>query len=159
MEVIILIMWCATLSNSYIVKDGVVFDKVSDFYTGRSFWKLTLVEELTGYTPELSKVDQQLSELTNHFKTVRAQLGPNSFWKKSFDNYWTEYKEIRNHLDDLNMEFQQLRALEFSHQGRGKRSLLPFVGSLTSFLFGTVSEDDLLSIKRNLGALAKNSRN
>ena len=33
---------------------------------------------------------------------------------------------------------------------RHRRALLPFVGQISSFLFGTVSESDLATIRRNI---------
>ena len=39
---------------------------------------------------------------------------------------------------------------------RPKRSLLPIVGKALSFLFGTVSESDLSTIRRNIQTLANN---
>ena len=40
------------------------------------------------------------------------------------------------------------------HNGKDKRSLLPFVGQLMSSLFGTVSENDLENINRNIDILS-----
>ena len=42
---------------------------------------------------------------------------------------------------------------------RTKRSVLPFVGNAFSFLFGTVSEDDLYTIRRNVKTLITNQKN
>ena len=41
---------------------------------------------------------------------------------------------------------------------RQRRSLLPIVGKALSFLFGTVSEDDLNSIKQGVNNLANNQK-
>ena len=43
-------------------------------------------------------------------------------------------------------------------QDREKRSLLPFTWSALSFLFGTMSDADLGSIRRNIGLLNKNQK-
>ena len=61
---------------------------------------------------------------------------------------------IRIFLDSIVETYQNFRIL----QTRSKRSLLPIVGKALSFLFGTVSEDDLQSIKSNINKLAANQK-
>ena len=54
-------------------------------------------------------------------------------------------------------KFYDIRSLYYDKpvekKFRYKRGLIPIVGKALSFLFGTVSEDDLTSIKSNLRAL------
>ena len=59
---------------------------------------------------------------------------------------------LADELKDMLNEFKILQ------KPRSKRSLLPIVGKALSFLFGTVSEDDLQSINRNINKLATNQR-
>ena len=63
-----------------------------------------------------------------------------------------EIAGIRIFLDSIVETYQNFRIL----QARSKRSLLPIVGKALSFLFGTVSEDDLQSIKSNINKLTAN---
>ena len=41
---------------------------------------------------------------------------------------------------------------------RTRRSLLPWVGSALSFMFGTLSSSDLTDIRNNIGILSKNQQ-
>ena len=78
--------------------------------------------------------------------------------KQAFHNSFVglrkEITGIRIFLDSIVERHQNFRIL----QTRSKRSLLPIVGKALSFLFGTVSEDDLQSIKSNINKLAANQR-
>ena len=47
--------------------------------------------------------------------------------------------------------FQEYKMLNGT---RHRRALLPFVGQISSFLFGTVSESDLATIRRNIVTLS-----
>ena len=48
--------------------------------------------------------------------------------------------------------------MENNNNVRKRRSLLPFIGDITSFLFGTVTGSDLNSVKRNLKLLSNNQQ-
>ena len=52
--------------------------------------------------------------------------------------------------------FQSLRNPSLTITKLNKRSILPFVGKAFSFLFGTISEDDLTSITNNIHSLSRN---
>ena len=53
--------------------------------------------------------------------------------------------------------FDDFQSLSVDNQ-RNKRSLIPIVGQFMSKLFGTVSENDLDNINRNVKALASNQK-
>ena len=57
-----------------------------------------------------------------------------------------EYTSVYNNFD----EYQTMSCK------RNERSLIPIIGQLMSTLFGTVSENDLENINRNMNALANN---
>ena len=143
-----------------VLKDSVVFNKISEIHTSRSFWKLTLVEDLENYTPKLDLVNRQLIRLFDELKTLRSKVknGGETKWANSYDRLLVDYQDLRSDFDELSNEFDELRKLEDNPNLRKKRSLLPFIGRLTSFLFGTVSESDLSTVKKNLKTLANNQQ-
>ena len=74
--------------------------------------------------------------------------------------YAETFKSLQIEADLLTDTYQSIyRTFEnykILHNGKDKRSLLPFVGQLMSSLFGTVSENDLENINRNIDILADN---
>ena len=152
-------------TTTFVIKDSVVFDKNSEIHTGRSFWKLTLVEDLETYTPRLELVNYQLEQLHNELRAIHEKIvfthtfhGGEIEWAEHYDRLLKDYKDLRSDFEELNNEFDELRKLENNNNGRKRRSLLPFIGDITSFLFGTVTESDLNSVKRNLKFLANNQQ-
>ena len=63
-----------------------------------------------------------------------------------------ELKTLRETYSGVNARLTAYHALHT----RTSRSLVPFIGQAFSFLFGTVSEDDLGAIRRNLHVLRDN---
>ena len=147
--------------SALVIKDSVVFNKISDIHTSRSFWKLTLVEDLGSYEPKVEFANKQLSILYFSLKTLHEKIrrGGKKHWIKNFDRLLVDYADLKDEFLELKNEYNELQKLEGGERElRRKRSLLPFIGSLTSFLFGTVSEDDLDSVKRNLKKLSLNQK-
>ena len=66
------------------------------------------------------------------------------------------YKERQNTKRSRDFLREELDEIHSMH--RSKRSLIPIVGKALSFLFGTLSESDIDSIRRNVGRLAAAQR-
>lgn len=64
----------------------------------------------------------------------------------------TEIINLRDSQQEILTTFRDVKSLN----QRSKRALLPIVGKAFSFLFGTVSEDDLNTIRCSINNLAVN---
>ena len=152
------LLWCFIQGLcAIVVRDSVVFNKISNIYTSQSSWKLTLVEDLESYNPNIVVANNQIHELYEGLNTVYRRIHKNvdRQWTRNFNGLLTDFKILKNDFDDLKNEYDDIRKLERSDKRlRVQRSLLPFVGSLTSLLFGTVSEMDLETVKRNLATIS-----
>jgi uncharacterized protein YpuA (DUF1002 family) len=71
--------------------------------------------------------------------------------KDEVDNVGADYDRIQSLLENV-------KYLTTDNNVRRKRSLLPFVGSALSFLFGTVSEGDLNVIRNQVNTLSRNQQ-
>ena len=159
LTVIKILLLFSPVISAVVIKDSVVFNKVSNIHTSRSFWKLTLVEDLESYEPKLSLAKGQLEELYNALATLheRIRRAGKKHWVRSFERLLVDYTDLKSEFDELRNEYNEIRKLEGGEKNRrSKRSLLPFIGSLTSFLFGSVSEEDLSAVKRSLKTLSIN---
>ena len=70
---------------------------------------------------------------------------------RTFVNLDREIIGVNQSRGALARYFQEYKLLNGTH--RSKRAILPFVGQISSFLFGTVSETDLGAIRRNIQLL------
>ena len=106
-----------------------------------------MIEKL--YDAQDQKRYQILALLKRYdFPTSRGIYEARNGQKKELD-------ALRVLADELKDIFNEFKIIQ---KPRSKRSLLPIVGKALSFLFGTVSEDDLQSINRNINKLATNQR-
>ena len=139
LRTVIGILWfLSPIIRALVIKDSVVFNKVSNIHTSRSFWKLTLVEDLESYEPKLSLANGQLEVLYDALKTLHEKIrrAGKKHWVRSFERLLVDYTDLKGEFDELKNEYSELQKLEGGEKGmRKKRSLLPFIGSLTSFFF------------------------
>ena len=148
-----------SIMEALVIRESVVFDKISTIHTSRSFWKLTLVEDLESHKPKLELANKQLMVAFAVFQSLQEQVrrSGKQRWIQSYDELLIDFKDLKREFDELRHEYNEIQKLENSGKvPRIKRSILPFIGHLTSILFGTVSEDELESVKRNLEQLSNN---
>ena len=148
-----------SIMETLVIRESVVFDKIATIHTSRSFWKLTLVEDLESHKPKLDIANKQLMVVFAVFQSLQEQVrrSGKQQWIQSYDELLIDFKDLKREFDELRQEYSEIQKLESSGKApRIKRSIMPFVGRLTSILFGTVSEDELESVNRNLKRLSNN---
>jgi hypothetical protein len=137
-----------------MIKDNVVFHKISDVTVTRSKWIVTFVIDLEPYENFIHQIKDRIDEVTRITKQVLAnyQDTRKAVFFKAFSQLTSEIKSLLETHTILKVNLQDFETL----QVRDKRSLLPFIGSAASFLFGLASEEDLESIRSGVRNLAKN---
>ena len=138
-----------------LIRDNVVFRKMNEVNTGRSRWTLAIVHDLEPY-------DRILADLANRTRLVRnvsKEVMQKHFYSWQSQGFARtiikldrEIEGVSRSRDALQDYFQEYKMLNGSR--RTKRALLPFIGQMSSFLFGTVSESDLGAIRQNIRTLA-----
>ena len=141
------------LTLSVQVRENIVFRKISEVTTSRSRWTVTFVIDLDPYAAVLGRIEATIDSTMGIIHSV-------------MDNNPPEASGLINNFRQLITELRTLKETHFGYVGRfaeykilhprAKRSLLPFVGQAFSCLFGTVSDGDLESIRRNLRRLRDN---
>ncbi|CAC5415434.1 unnamed protein product [Mytilus coruscus] len=80
------------------------------------------------------------------------QPGKETFYN-TFSNLEQEFNLLMDMHRSITDSFDDFKTLH-----RHRRSVLPFIGSAMSFLFGTLTEDDINLIKGNVRTLAQNQK-
>jgi hypothetical protein len=144
------------MSNSLLVREDVIFEKLHEISTTRSRWMITLVTDLTPYQVFIENLYADLNEINRitmalmiHFKSPYQRN-----FLLTFKGLETEIINLRQSQNEILYTFQDVKSLD----QRSKRALLPIVGKALSFLFGTVSEDDLNAIRGSINNLATNQQ-
>ncbi|XP_046574034.1 uncharacterized protein LOC124282108 [Haliotis rubra] len=152
MGVLILLVYVG-LASGAMMFENIIFQKLNDVTTTRSKWLVTFVIDLKPYQSYLTKCQTDINDVALIIHKVI-----NKNYSATYSGIESMFVKLDQEIDNLNITLNNLREnfLEYHHLSRPKRSLLLFVGKALSFLFGTVSDEDLESIKRNVHNLATN---
>ena len=141
------------------VDDNVIFNKISDISLSKSPWLLTFVIDLQPYEKFLDRLDLNIANASRLADKIleyydRQQDGE----KESYVNVFRGLKSQLSNIETLHTEISDGYFGYKQLHSRKRRSLLPFIGDLSSAVFGTVSEGDLRDIRENVATLASNQQ-
>ena len=140
---------------------GIVFEKTKIAYAGENYWDyIFIVEKIeipslpwnnsilcpTEDTFPSSTSGKILSETCRKYKTTMIQYG-------NFRNTMTS--QIANMIDDIN----HLLPAELKKHRGGKRALFGFVSTISKYLFGTPSEEDIKRAETKISLLSETAAN
>ena len=149
---------CALLSigfiDSLIVRENVVFNKISERSSSRSTWTITLLLNLSPYRNILDGALKNLTSVAHaNMKIIREKIiNIDPTFKLHFDDLNEQLAHLNQTRNDKMDIFNDYNSMG----NRIKRSLIPFVGDALSYLFGTVSGADLDGIRKAVNALNTN---
>ena len=137
----------------------VVFQKTNKVFINDASWSVMFVHDLRPFRKLINQIKNDLVRTDEIVRTIT-----NFYERSNLTGYVETFKSLNIEVDLLTEtynsvydNFAEYRSLSvYNH--RGQRSLLPIVGQLMSSLFGTVSENDLENIDRNIKALAGNQK-
>jgi len=137
-------------------RESVLFEELHAIHTSQARWKITLIQDVSIFPTLIHDAEQQLQLLTDEINTHLPGQD-----RKIVSSTTSTLRLIPQELDQLRIELNwlKLKTQELYHLGevsahrKFRRSLLPFLGQAASYLFGTVSEQDLAVIQSNLHRL------
>ena len=145
------------LSNT---QSGVFFIKRDSVHTVYSSWLLTLTVDMQPYRAQLGELGEELRKFEQaiHFVRYRGdniggKTGQRAYHKEVQYELESELSKFRERYYNLWDVYNEVLVV-INTQGasktkeRNKRAVLPGVGSVLSFLFGTATEANLDQIKR-----------
>ena len=131
-----------------------MFRKVNDITITRSKWTVSFVIDLQTYDHFIQKANTDITEVEKVAQTlVQHYQRPKE--EGFLNNFVSLTKEINTLQETQNMMFNTFSDYRTLQQ-RQKRSLLPIFRKISSFLFGTFTDNDLDEIKGNLKKLTNN---
>lgn len=148
-----------------IVRKSVIFEKVKDISVVQGKWTAVTTINLDPYYSILKSLQTELETVKNILtKSVRDESEIISHdtengtiqikqilrvyqMGQKFSTEIANFKANRKYLEE------EIREIKFMRQ-KNKRALIPVVGKVLSFLFGTLDEADLNSIRANIRQLA-----
>ena len=145
----------ANLGNAEELKESVIFHKVEQIQTSKCSWIMTSAIDLEPYS-------QAFNQVKLYTRSIAGSLA-HLLSERKFDNHHRHLIELTRQdvnrsimtLEDTYDRFLAICNHIQTHNNRKKRSLLP-LGHLFSFLFGTVDQADLDSLKHSVKAIYEN---
>ena len=159
-----LLLWASTTqcATSFVVKENVVFRRLTSVTTTENKWTVSLLLETKQYLQAITTLTNKIAYVKTIVNKARPALSMslrNHLIGKKENLKW--FSILTKALDDSDNNCKTLKAqmAKYSQmQTRTKRSLLPFIGGALSFLFGSVSEADLVVIDQNIEKLEQNQK-
>ena len=148
-----------------LIRENIIFQKTNEITTTRSRWLVAFVIDLAPYQKLINKLNEHLTEASKDISEEVLR-----YWQKRKPDKYLRFENtlrvVKYEVQNLNQtqafllsELEDIKSLHFTiRTKRNKRALLPIVGKALSFLFGTLSESDIESIKNNINTLAKNQK-
>ena len=152
----ICLLWSVLESHSFW-SHNVFFENTNRVHTSRATWKLTLIQDLSQFPQAISGVSEQVNTLLKEVKAhlPRIKIPTPSRKTESLQLLSTDIRQLIMELTSLQKKVRVLYGFAgSSNRKRERRSLFPFIGQAASYLFGTVSKEDLALIKSNLHHLS-----
>ena len=136
-----------------------VFQKTNEVFINDAKWSVTFVHDLGPFQKLINQIKNDLVHTDEIVKTIT-----NFYESSNMTGYVETFKSLHVEVDLLTDtynsvcdNFAEYQSLSVNGH-RSQRSLIPIIGQLMSTLFGTVSENDLENINRNIKALAGNQK-
>ena len=139
--------------------ENVVFQKTNDVFINDAKWSVTFVHDLRPFQKLINQIKNDLVHTDEIVKTIT-----NFYESSNMTGYVETFKSLHIEVDLLTDTYNSVYDNFAEYQSlsvnghRSQRSLIPIIGQLMSTLFGTVSENDLENINRNIKALAGNQK-
>ena len=134
-----------------------MFQKTNEVFINDAHWSVTFVHDLRPFQTLISQIENDLMctdeivrTITNYYKSSNL-----TEYVETFESLHVEIDLLTDMYKSVYDNFDEYQSLSVDNQ-RSKRSLIPLIGQLMSTLFGTVSENELDNINRNIKAFASN---
>ena len=137
--------------------ENVVFQKTNEVFINDAQWSVTFFHDLRPFEYLIARIKTDFVRTGEIVKVIidfyrRLNL---TGYVETFLSLHVEVDLLTDTYKSVYKNFNEYQTLSENKQ-EYKRSLIPIIGQLMNTLFGTVSENELENIDRNIKALAVN---
>ena len=133
--------------------ENVVFQKTNEIFINDAHWYVTFVHDLRPFQHLINQIQFDLKNTDEIIVAINKDYqGQNmTGYVETFQSLHVEVDLLTDEYTSVYNNFDEYQTMSYK---RNERSLIPIIDQLMSTLFGTVSENDLENINRNINALA-----
>ena len=139
-----------------IIHENANFHKVNEITTTRARWLVTFVQDWSLFRHFLARVTADIKDVANVTDAIISRYNV-----PKQDNFLNTLINLREEVDSLDKTLGGILQSFTSYRSlgsRSRRSVVPVIGRIMSFLFGTVSESDLDDVRRVINDLSQNQK-
>ena len=139
----------------FFTSKNVVFHKSNEIFINDAHWYVTFVHDLRPFQHLINQIQSDLKSTDEIIMAItKAYQGQNMTGNvETFKSLHVEVDLLTDEHTSIYNSFDDYQTMSYK---RNERSLIPIISQLMSTLFGTVSENDLENISRNINALPNN---
>ena len=144
-------------ARTLLIRENVIFRKINEISPTRSTWAIAVVTVFDTYDDLIKTMNDRINASQAVIKALSKHYefeSPNHRFYNLFESLKIEAENIFLIQKHIHEKLQGYKSVAT----KVKRSLLPFVGSALSFLFGTVSEGDITQIRTHLRMITYNQQ-
>lgn len=139
-----------------IIHENVIFHKTNEITTTRARWLVTFVQDLGPFKYFLARVASDIEHTANITDAIIDRYdGP------KHDNFRATLMNLREEVNSLDKTLTGILQSYTDHaalRSRSRRSIIPVIGNIMSFMFGTISEAEIEDVRRGINDLSKNQQ-
>lgn len=154
MKGLILLLSMMMMMDAWRHSQNTIFKKTSEVIITRSKWLVTFVIDLNPYGVLLGKMEDELAKLGMARNRVTQKYARDEKYLRLLDAIELETAVLGAQWKGMK---DYLKGVELL-QTRKKRAVLPIIGKALGVLFGTVTDDDIESIRKRLGGVEKDQK-
>ena len=139
-----------------IIHENVIFHKENEITTTRARWLVSFVQDLSplkyflqGIAADIELASNITDEILGHYDGPKQES-----FRETLSGLREEVFDLKRTLAGIFQSYSDYRALG----SRSRRSLIPAIGRVMSFLFGTLDENDIKDVRRGINDLSKNQQ-
>lgn len=149
-----LMLFALGLTSAIVIRDDVVYHKISNAGLTRSQWLISLIIELKPYNDFLLKLTNDINSAEHLAIKLEEKYKP-----QGKEGFMVSISKLRRELNSLKYTQLELMA-QFNYyrllKARKKRALFGFLQGPLHSLFGVVTDDQVAGLRANMVNLAKN---
>ena len=149
-----LMLFALGLTSAIVIRDNVVYHKISNAGLTRSQWLISLIIELKPYNDFLLKLTNDINSAEHLAIKLEEKYKP-----PGKEGFMVSISKLRRELNSLKYTQLELMA-QFNYyrllKARKKRALFGFLQGPLHSLFGVVTDDQVAGLRANMVNLAKN---
>ena len=153
---ILAMMLC--FGSTFRVAENVVFEKIQEISSVRSKWMFSFFTDLQAYERYMERLGDNLDNTERNIDVVlqKCRNLNNLHFLPMYEGQKREVASLKEMYAVAKQDLEDIVMIQESRRTKVKRAVLPIVGKALSWLFGTLTKNDLRKVYKQIDLLGDN---